>query len=101
LHWQKSQKQPTRHTAAKKRTRQEDVDSDYLFGNFLQFPAFRAMPRPRNPSPFSAELPWLERCERDHGAPLNVVIMPNTAQKIVPNNSQNDRQTKLASIAQQ
>src|ERR1700730_17328375 len=25
--------------------------------NFLQLPAFRSMPRPRNPSPFSAELP--------------------------------------------
>jgi hypothetical protein len=66
------------------------VDSDYLFGNFLQLSAFRSTPRLRNASPFSAELPWLERCECDHGAPLNVVIMPNTAQKIVPNNSQSD-----------
>jgi hypothetical protein len=41
--------------------RQEDVDTGWLFGNFLQFPAFRATPRPRNPSPFSAELSWLER----------------------------------------
>jgi hypothetical protein len=31
------------------------VDSDYLFDNFLQLPVFRS-PRPRNPSPFSAEL---------------------------------------------
>jgi hypothetical protein len=29
-----------RDTAAKKRSRQEDMDSDYLFGDFLQFPAF-------------------------------------------------------------
>jgi len=26
------------------------------------------------PSPFSAQLPWLERCECDYGAPLNVAI---------------------------
>jgi hypothetical protein len=37
------------------------VDSDYLFGNFLQLPAFRSsffvyLPA-RYPSPFSAELP--------------------------------------------
>jgi hypothetical protein len=25
------------------------VDSDELFGNFLQLPAFRSTPRPRNP----------------------------------------------------
>jgi hypothetical protein len=54
--------------AAKKRACQKDVDSDYLFGNFLQFSDFRLTPCPRNPSPFSAELPWLERCECDHGA---------------------------------
>ena len=56
------------------------------------FLPFRSMPRPRNPSPFSAELPWLERCEcrRSWRASLNVVFMPNTAQKIVPNNSQSD-----------
>jgi hypothetical protein len=44
------------------------VNSDYLFDNFLQFSDFRLTPCPRNPSPFSAELPWLERCERDDGA---------------------------------
>jgi hypothetical protein len=48
--------------------RQEDVDTGCLFGNFLQFPAFRATPRPGNPSPFSAEFPWLERCECDNEA---------------------------------
>jgi DNA-binding response OmpR family regulator len=32
----------------------------------------------------------LGRCECDHGAPPNVVIVPNTAQKIVPNNSRSD-----------
>ena len=31
------------NTAAKKRSRQEDVDSDYLFGNFLRFTGFRSM----------------------------------------------------------
>ena len=45
------------NTAAKKRAGQEDVDSECLFGNFLQRPAFRSTPRPRNPSSFSAELP--------------------------------------------
>jgi hypothetical protein len=29
------------NTAAKKRAGQEDVDSGYLFDNFLQFPVFR------------------------------------------------------------
>src|SRR6516225_6812003 len=33
-------KQPTRNIVAKKRVRQEDVDSDYLFGNRLERPAF-------------------------------------------------------------
>ena len=50
------------------------MDSDYLFGNFLQRPAFRSTPAREIPSPFSARLPWLERCECDYGAPLNVVI---------------------------
>jgi TolB-like protein len=39
---EKRAKQPTRNTAAKKRACQEDVDSDYLFGNFLQRAAFRS-----------------------------------------------------------
>jgi hypothetical protein len=55
--WRNAQKQPTQNIAGKKRARQEEVDSDYLFANFLQLPAFRSPPRPRNPSPFSAELP--------------------------------------------
>jgi hypothetical protein len=29
-----------RNTVVKKRVRQEDVDSDYLFGNCLQLPGF-------------------------------------------------------------
>jgi hypothetical protein len=33
--WRNAQKQPTRNTVAKKRAGREDVDSDYLFGNFL------------------------------------------------------------------
>jgi hypothetical protein len=33
-------KEPTQNTVGKKRARQKDVDSDYLFGNFLQLPAF-------------------------------------------------------------
>jgi hypothetical protein len=69
------------------------VGSDYLFGNFLQFPAFRSRSRLRNPSSFSAELSWLERCECDYGAPVTVVIMPNIEQKVVPNNSQSDTQS--------
>jgi hypothetical protein len=36
----KPQKQPTRNTAAKKRTRQEGVGSEYLFGDFLRLSAF-------------------------------------------------------------
>ena len=36
-------KQLTRNTVAKKRTRQEDVDSDCLFGNCLQLPAERML----------------------------------------------------------
>ena len=36
------QKQPTRNTVVKKQARQEGVDSDYLFDNFLRFPRFRA-----------------------------------------------------------
>jgi hypothetical protein len=51
--------------AAKKGVRQEGVDSDYLFDNFLQLRAFRSTARPRNPSPLSAELPWRERCSFD------------------------------------
>ena len=43
--------------AGKRRTRQEDVNSDYLFDNFLQFSDFRLTPCPRNPSPFSANPP--------------------------------------------
>jgi hypothetical protein len=35
-------KEPTQNTAAKKRVRQEDVDSDYLFASFSQRPAFRS-----------------------------------------------------------
>ena len=46
-----------RNIGGKKRVHQEDVDSDYLSSNFLQLPAFRSRPRPRYPSPFSAELP--------------------------------------------
>ena len=45
------------NTAAKKGGHQEDVDSDYLFGNVLQLPAFRSSHRPRSPSSFSSELP--------------------------------------------
>jgi hypothetical protein len=37
---QRAHRQPTRNTVAKKRVPQEDVDSDYLFGNFLQRPGF-------------------------------------------------------------
>ena len=33
-------KQPTRNTVGKKRVRQEDMDFDYLFGNFLPRPDF-------------------------------------------------------------
>jgi hypothetical protein len=42
LHWRKSVKQPTRHTAAKKRPPSEGSGSDSLFDNFLQFPDFRS-----------------------------------------------------------
>src|SRR5271157_4633439 len=35
------------NTVAKKRARWGDVDSDYLFANFLQLPGFRSTPRPR------------------------------------------------------
>ena len=38
-------KEPTQNTAAKKRVRQEDVDSDYLFASFSQRPAFRSTGR--------------------------------------------------------
>jgi hypothetical protein len=34
--------EPTRNTVAKKRACQQSVDSDYLFGNFLQHSAFRS-----------------------------------------------------------
>jgi hypothetical protein len=53
FHWRHARKQLTRNTAAKKLTLQEDVDSDYLFGNFLELSAF---------------------------SPLNIVIMPNNPQ---------------------
>ena len=42
---------------AKKRPRQEDVESDYLFGDCLQRPAFLSRPCLRNPSLFSPALP--------------------------------------------
>ena len=51
------------------------------------FLPFRSMPRPRNLSSFSTELPWLERCQRDRGASS---LCQNTAQKIAPNNSRSD-----------
>src|SRR5262249_35747771 len=35
------QKQPTQNIVGKKRAGQEETRSDYLFGNFLQLPAFR------------------------------------------------------------
>jgi hypothetical protein len=35
------------NTVAKKRARQEDVDSDYLSGNFLQLSAFRSKDKAR------------------------------------------------------
>src|SRR4029077_10799512 len=35
-------KEPTQNIAGKKRAGQQDVDSDYLFANFLQRPAFRS-----------------------------------------------------------
>jgi hypothetical protein len=47
--------------------RQEDAGSECLFGNFLQFPAFRATLRPRNSLPFSAESSWLERVDTAAG----------------------------------
>ena len=50
------------------------MDSDYLFDNFLAVPCLSFKVRPRIPLPFSAQLPWLERCDCDYGAPLNVVI---------------------------
>ena len=36
-----AQKLPTRNIEGKKRAHQEDVDSDYLFGNFLQLAVSR------------------------------------------------------------
>jgi hypothetical protein len=42
IHWPHARKQPTQNTAAKKRARWEGTGSDYLFGNFLQLPAFRS-----------------------------------------------------------
>jgi hypothetical protein len=35
------------NTAAKEQAGQEDVDSDYLFGNFLQLPTFRSTHKER------------------------------------------------------
>ena len=43
-------KTATQNIADKKRVRQEDVNSDYLLANFLQLPAFRSAPCPRDPS---------------------------------------------------
>jgi hypothetical protein len=43
------------------------------------------------PSPFSAQLPWLERCECDYGAPLNVVINAKYRAKNCANNSESDK----------
>src|SRR5260370_16978542 len=40
FHWRNGQKQPTQNIAAKKRARQEDADSDYLFDNLVLLPAF-------------------------------------------------------------
>ena len=55
-------------------------------GNCLSRHRRRSLPfvqrPPRTPSPFSPELPWLERCECDDGASLNVVIMPDNAKKL-------------------
>src|ERR1700752_237107 len=38
VRYRNAPKEPTRNTVAKKRACQEDVDSDYLFGDFLQGP---------------------------------------------------------------
>jgi hypothetical protein len=49
-------KEPTQNIVAKKRVSQAGVDFDSLFGSFLQPPAFRLLPCPRNPSPLSEKL---------------------------------------------
>jgi NAD(P)-dependent dehydrogenase (short-subunit alcohol dehydrogenase family) len=46
FHWRSAPKQPTRNTVARKRAGQEDVDFDYLFGNFLRLSFFRVTTRP-------------------------------------------------------
>ena len=40
FHWRNALKQPTRNIGGKKRVRQEDVDSDYLFGGSRSSPHF-------------------------------------------------------------
>ena len=42
FHCRNGPKQLTRNTIAKKQAGQEDTDSGYLFGNFLQLPSFRS-----------------------------------------------------------
>jgi hypothetical protein len=59
FHWRPAPKQPTRNIVAKKRAHQEDVDSDYLFGNRLSTLPSRVarwllVPAPE-PSPWRAE----------------------------------------------
>ena len=88
LHWRKSEKQPTRRTAAKKRPPSEGKGSDYLFDNFLQFPGFRSfVQRPAHEIPRRSppSCPHWNDANAIMNAPLNVVFMPNTAQKIAPN----------------
>jgi hypothetical protein len=80
------------NTAAKKRAGQEDVDSAYLFDNFLQFPAFRSRPRPGNP--FAVLRPVALA-----GTMRASSLMPNNAQKIVPNNSQSDMTNHTPGLA--
>ena len=64
------------------------MDSDYRFGNFCSFLAFVQCP-----AVAFAVFRRVERCNDASGImarTLNVVIMPNSAQNFVPNNSQSD-----------
>jgi hypothetical protein len=70
------------------------VGSEHLFGNFLQLSAF-SFNAP--PAKSFAVLRQVALAGTMQVRSWRVVIMPNTAQRIVPNNWQSDNTTKLAS----
>jgi hypothetical protein len=67
---QNAPKRPTLNIAGKKRARQEDVDTDYLFCNFLQFPAFVQRPAREILHRFPPSCPGWNDSSATIGAPM-------------------------------